>query len=237
MSPEFDNPNPGFFCIKDSVHIDVPRNHQFMISTRTTTAYANGRVGLSLKPNRLSWYDCTEMRNWPAQYLKVERFFVRSGATGPCFHLHFSFHNSTALLARSHLKWNCSVPYWEDFKQHFPCNLNAECIGLEDEFGCPYTYDSRCPPGFIALAGSCFIVLQFQAKISWHMSRTICKRFKARLANLHTPEMFLRVMKFVYDHYGDEEVLTSFRLGRVSSSWPAMYLPIIFKFWVMLARY
>nr|KAG5697926.1 hypothetical protein BaRGS_026864 [Batillaria attramentaria] len=38
-------------------------------------------------------------------------------------------------------KWNCSVPYWADFRQHFLCNLNQECAGMEDEADCPYTTD------------------------------------------------------------------------------------------------
>nr|KAG5690335.1 hypothetical protein BaRGS_027632 [Batillaria attramentaria] len=34
--------------------------------------------------------------------------------------------------------WNCSVPYWADFQQHFLCTLVPECAGGEDKIICPW---------------------------------------------------------------------------------------------------
>ena len=35
--------------------------------------------------------------------------------------------------------WNCSVPFWSAIRFHFLCNRHRECVGGEDEQGCPYT--------------------------------------------------------------------------------------------------
>ena len=46
----------------------------------------------------------------------------------------FSFHNMSASPKKSDGGlWNCSVPYWPDFRHHFPCNLLSECLHSEDE--------------------------------------------------------------------------------------------------------
>nr|KAG5712611.1 hypothetical protein BaRGS_029666 [Batillaria attramentaria] len=54
-------------------------------------------------------------------------FFLAAG-----FRLLFSFHDRSAVLEETPgSKWNCSVPYWADFKQHFPCNLQVDCLAGE----------------------------------------------------------------------------------------------------------
>ena len=46
----------------------------------------------------------------------------------------FSFHNISASPKKSDGGlWNCSVPYWPDFRHHFPCNLQSDCVNSEDE--------------------------------------------------------------------------------------------------------
>nr|KAG5697422.1 hypothetical protein BaRGS_008848 [Batillaria attramentaria] len=56
------------------------------------------------------------------------------------FKLLFSFHNHTAVPQRlSEGTWNCSVPYFSNFQQHFRCDLDQDCAGAEDETDCPYT--------------------------------------------------------------------------------------------------
>ena len=35
-------------------------------------------------------------------------------------------------------RWNCSVPFWPDFRFHLICNRNKECALEEDERECPY---------------------------------------------------------------------------------------------------
>ena len=42
------------------------------------------------------------------------------------FRLLFSFHNDSALPEQlPDGKWNCSVPFWPDFKQHLLCNFKV----------------------------------------------------------------------------------------------------------------
>nr|KAG5693900.1 hypothetical protein BaRGS_014341 [Batillaria attramentaria] len=69
----------------------------------------------------------------------------------------FSFHNQSALPQRlPDGKWNCSVPHWADFQQHFlcdgycmpvyvRCNDVYDCPGKEDEAAC----DSYTCPGVL----------------------------------------------------------------------------------------
>nr|KAG5712232.1 hypothetical protein BaRGS_014582 [Batillaria attramentaria] len=64
---------------------------------------------------------------------------IESEAAG--FHLSFSFHNMSALPQQlSGGKWNCSVPHWTNFRQHFLCTLESECAGGEDVVICPWHY-------------------------------------------------------------------------------------------------
>ena len=34
--------------------------------------------------------------------------------------------------------WNCSAPFWPDFRFHLICNRHKECTDGEDERDCPY---------------------------------------------------------------------------------------------------
>ncbi|KAK7461632.1 hypothetical protein BaRGS_00038609, partial [Batillaria attramentaria] len=36
-------------------------------------------------------------------------------------------YNSVSRRRYGHL-WNCTVPNWADFQQHFPCNLHDNCL-------------------------------------------------------------------------------------------------------------
>nr|KAG5697415.1 hypothetical protein BaRGS_008841 [Batillaria attramentaria] len=44
-------------------------------------------------------------------------------------------------------KWNCSqaAGNFSEFQQHFPCNLQNDCVGGEDESACPYKTPDCCP--------------------------------------------------------------------------------------------
>nr|KAG5685517.1 hypothetical protein BaRGS_024254 [Batillaria attramentaria] len=68
--------------------------------------------------------------------------------TSAGFKLLFSFHNRSSLPERVPSgKWNCSVPHWTDFQEHFPCDLRADCLDAEDEKVCPYWSDA-CGDGY-----------------------------------------------------------------------------------------
>ena len=48
--------------------------------------------------------------------------------------------------------WNCTVPYWDDFKDHLLCNMLKECWLGEDEAVCD-VYHAQCRPGVLAVQG------------------------------------------------------------------------------------
>nr|KAG5691414.1 hypothetical protein BaRGS_016330 [Batillaria attramentaria] len=80
------------------------------------------------------------------------------------FRLYFTFHNQSAVptLLENGL-WNCSVPYWPDFRRHEPCDLSIDCDQGQDEVDCPYT-SNVCGVGFIDAGGSCF---QYRKEWQW----------------------------------------------------------------------
>jgi hypothetical protein len=62
------------------------------------------------------------------------------------FQMEFSFMPRSSLQRLPSGLWNCSVPGWAELKRHFPCNLQKDCEGGEDELKCPYY---RCNIDFI----------------------------------------------------------------------------------------
>ena len=113
---------------------DVRRAHFALYHTRTTASY------LIPSPS-----------DGPA-VLRTHVLYVSTyGISSAAFRVLFSFHNASALPeklgggggggrgGRGGRGWNCSVPHWPDFRLHFPCDLQAQCGGQEDEAECPYT--------------------------------------------------------------------------------------------------
>ncbi|KAK7485925.1 hypothetical protein BaRGS_00022792 [Batillaria attramentaria] len=104
------------------------------------------------------------------------------------FRMMFSIHNKTTLPEQlPDGKWNCSVPYWADFRHHFACNFRQECANDEDEMECPYRNHS-CGKGWILLGGRCFLYVTSKQPITWNEASISCQLRGARLASLNTPE-------------------------------------------------
>ncbi|KAK7474677.1 hypothetical protein BaRGS_00034101 [Batillaria attramentaria] len=113
-------------------------------------------------------------------YFRSDSIYAQDG-----FHLFFSFHNVSALPQQlPDGMWNCSVPYWADFQQHFLCTLAPECAGGEDKIICPWsdpwqsmcqlkqTPGTRCYEFFEAAPG--------QIR-TWHESEKKCRNLGYRL--------------------------------------------------------
>ncbi|KAK7453167.1 hypothetical protein BaRGS_00039650 [Batillaria attramentaria] len=187
------------------LRLEVPADHVVMLSVNEmdidmTHKHSNDCKGdifkLYLERNRsktLLWELCH--RELPAPIVLEAEFLhahfisdsLENRETEKGARLTFTFHNVTARPSRVEPsgKWNCSVPFWADFRQHLPCNLVPDCVHSEDEMACPYTTD-ECGPGFIMAGGSCFIFLTHEKKISWEDAADECRKRDAYLAILHT---------------------------------------------------
>nr|KAG5697924.1 hypothetical protein BaRGS_026862 [Batillaria attramentaria] len=110
--------------------------------------------------------------------------------------VHASSPNSALPLRLPDGKWNCSVPYWADFQQHFLCNLNQECVGMEDEADCPYTTDI-CGLGRIAVGKGCYIFMRLEEFITWEEASRQCLVHGGVLASLNTPEEWRNVIELL----------------------------------------
>ena len=90
-------------------------------------------------------------------------------------------------------RWNCSVPEWSEFDPHFACNLVAECVGGEDENGCPYT--GRCGLGKLSILDGCYELVHSSEKLTWAQTNDICIERGGHLVALNTPEERREVLK------------------------------------------
>nr|KAG5691412.1 hypothetical protein BaRGS_016328 [Batillaria attramentaria] len=128
------------------------------------------------------------------------------------FRMYFTFHNYSAFPQRlENGVWNCSVPYWPDFRHHEPCDLTLDCDQGQDEADCPYTSE-RCGVGFMDAGGSCFqYVISPVRNVVWNDIDYVCQQRGGRLANFNTPDKWNRIMEFLqlrkdvrpFDHCAD----------------------------------
>ena len=125
--------------------------------------------------------------------------------TNTGFKILFSFHNYSALPEKLPSgKWNCSVPHWSDFRQHFPCNAYPDCSLAEDEVDCPYTTD-KCGLGFITAGDTChFLLLAPNISVSWYTGRAECLRRGARLSALNTEAEWEGIRDALKPRNGDD---------------------------------
>ncbi|KAK7466739.1 hypothetical protein BaRGS_00037181, partial [Batillaria attramentaria] len=130
------------------------------------------------------------------------------------FKLTFSFHNQSALPQRlPDGKWNCSVPHWADFQQHFLCTLYPECAGGEDDVVC-FSRQDECGLLVVFPKKKCFAYVEsndlssqlnmsdLPRKISWLEAREVCANRKMRLPSFETEQehsVFYRVLNVLPD--------------------------------------
>ena len=82
-------------------------------------------------------------------------------------------------------KFDCSVPYYDDFQRHLHCNLFTECEKGEDENLCDYN-KGACN-GSIAYKDKCYRYFDWSTAITWLDAFKECKKRGAELASLNTP--------------------------------------------------
>ncbi|KAK7095837.1 hypothetical protein V1264_005201 [Littorina saxatilis] len=82
-------------------------------------------------------------------------------------------------------QWNCSVPDWSDFQQHFACNMDAECEGGRDESDCLY---NLCGAGDVSSSDTCyFMTWPAQRWMTSDEASDKCQRGGGHLATPTTP--------------------------------------------------
>ena len=92
--------------------------------------------------------------------------------------------------------WNCSVPFWDDFILHFPCNARWNCVNGEDEAHCPYTNHSMCDIGQIWIAESCYRHVHKHFP-DWMDAAVGCNQRGGALASLQTVDEWETVKTYL----------------------------------------
>ncbi|KAL8616454.1 hypothetical protein ACOMHN_041057 [Nucella lapillus] len=99
----------------------------------------------------------------------------------------FSLHPPTAVLQPTREGWNCSVPYWEDYPFHFPCDLYPHCVDGRDEAQCDYQTD-RCPQGYFGLRDRCYLFIQGERASDVDDAVQKCQVKGGNLISLNDPQ-------------------------------------------------
>ncbi|KAK7502550.1 hypothetical protein BaRGS_00006125 [Batillaria attramentaria] len=129
----------------------------------------------------------------------------------------FSFHNNTALPEQlSDGKWNCSVPYWDDFRHHFLCDFKQDCDNGEDERQCLYK-NHTCGEGWVWLEGKCYLYVRDKQYLTWYDASVACQDRGGYLASLNTPDEYLTVLRFLQAR-ADSDVYSNVYVGLRSAS-------------------
>ncbi|KAK7482845.1 hypothetical protein BaRGS_00025878, partial [Batillaria attramentaria] len=218
------------------VRVDVPQDNILMISfegfdldDRTRRGCYDDKVVLyiggdsrSNKEQELCHPDDIRGKEQFETNVMYVRFFSddEEWETQIGFKLVFSFHNySERPQELTDGKWNCSVPYFFKFHEHFPCNLVADCENGEDELKCPYT-NSACGQGKVFIGESCYIYVIPEDQITWNQAALICLQRGSHLANFNTPEEMYHVGTLLRKH-AFFRVFIGLRSS--SPSFPSMY--------------
>nr|KAG5689918.1 hypothetical protein BaRGS_015606 [Batillaria attramentaria] len=96
-------------------------------------------------------------------------------------------------------KWDCSVPFWPDFRDHFACTVDTECAGGEDKITCD-DVSSVCGVELFGVGKRCYSYIRASGthrRIPWNWAREICITRGADLASLNTQDEWQTVLSFL----------------------------------------
>ena len=164
QTPGFDGVTRSPLNMNSWLKIPVPFHHSVMISFAHLYLSIHASMGYGgkiaiythhLSASDMRLYINSRFRPDPRLYdtsvLFVHYWTVQPPLNTRGFQMLFSFHNSSARPQKlTKDTWNCSVFFWSDFDQHFPCNLHKDCVNGEDEKDCPYTHP-RCGAGRLSI--------------------------------------------------------------------------------------
>ncbi|KAK7481896.1 hypothetical protein BaRGS_00026922, partial [Batillaria attramentaria] len=167
QTPGWDGVTPYPSRMDSCVTVIVPEDHSVMVSmvavyTEWWTDFYN--VHFEPEPTCDAQMAFTRPASgkvgFPFLLLTTPRMYVsfysndRNEMTG--FKLLFSFHNFSSTPEQlPSSQWNCAVPYYSDFQQHFQCSLAVNCVGGEDEWFCPESFDA-CGIKHLSHLTSCY---------------------------------------------------------------------------------
>lgn len=200
QTPRWDGQTPYPPFMSDWVKIRVPQQHKVMLSFShldlAGSIYNCHRDVVqvykeTLSPSHRLLEVCSNY-TIPPRIIEATMLYVYLDSWDPDAHsgfkLLFSFHNVSALPERlADNRWNCSVPHWSDFRQHFPCNLESDCVGGEDEADCPYTSDV-CGQGFARMGQGCVLFVRTPTPVPWPEADMMCESRDMALISASTPE-------------------------------------------------
>ena len=121
------------------------------------------------------------------------------------FKMVFSIHpRSQTPPAASPGVFNCSVPYYDMFKQHLGCNFLDECLAGEDE-GQQCGLSSEACQGKATVGSKCYVYIRREETLHWSQARRRCQKSGADLATIKTPEewkVFLSMLTNIHAKHG-----------------------------------
>ncbi|KAL8612844.1 hypothetical protein ACOMHN_038099 [Nucella lapillus] len=224
--------------MKSQVSLAIPPGHRVMLSfpsvqlgsirecdqdrLRVHRKVFNGRFTFQKLVTTL----CGDYVPPPPQVLTAQAlvfaFHCNRDTQHPGFRALFSFHAGWASPRQtSEGVWNCSVATWASFRQHFPCNLESNCLHSEDEAHCPYVSTS-CGPGGIRAGRGCYVLRNLgQVKLSYGAMKERCQgRGHGSLVSLNTVQEWQDVWHVLRQGRW-EKILVG--LQPVPPTWPPMY--------------
>lgn len=190
------------------IDLEVPKGHMTMLSVhhldidaKSIKCDTDKLTVFTTSPAKTPlWTLCYVFSQDPVTTQTSElhvRFVSDFQTSGTGFRLVFSFHQPST-LPRKMLwnKWNCSGTHWPDFQQHFPCDLESQCLGGEDELDCPYTARD-CGLGAVTASGKCYFYVIANHSLTWYDASTDCLTRGATLVSLNTPGEWRDVMSLL----------------------------------------
>ncbi|KAL8570215.1 hypothetical protein ACOMHN_029915 [Nucella lapillus] len=202
QTPGWDGVTPFGLHFHSTVRVDVPADHLTLLTylhvnyREYISSFCGGFLEIYLEGNRKTPMVCPQHFH-QLQVLNsifyvefaTRKTIVKNGDTG--FQILFTFH---AKACHPHQfadgLWNCSVPFWADFKEHLPCNLQQNCAGGEDEEECPYTTPD-CGEGKVEVGGKCYLYIIPSYPIVPEEAMRMCHRKGFYLSPVRTKEDFL----------------------------------------------
>ena len=201
------------------VNLNVPAQHAVMLSflTLDVRQFLNNKCDTDLDHIAIKvrartsgdlnltvcGHDPPSAEVYHADTVSVRLFTEWGKVRGTGFRLLYSFHSrrqTPEMLANG--MWNCSVAVWNSIKDHFPCDLKAQCAGGEDEKGCPYS-SPLCAPGEFFFGHSCYSYVKNKLDINWTFASVQCQTRGGHLASLNDMAEWRNVMKMLRQYVVD----------------------------------